>query len=91
MTNGSTWYNFRTPFCSQVILRSIENCNQDADNTFSVGLVCETLFRGGSEGVTGQKGACEVADGGYDYGEIVAAVPKAIVRCLVTEDLDDFS
>lgn len=54
-------------------------------------MVGETLFRGGSEGVTGQKGACEVADGGYDYGEIVAAVPKAIVRRLITEDLDGFS
>ena len=77
--NGSTWYDFRTPFCSQVILRSIENCDQDADNAFSVGLVRETLFRAGSDGATGQKGACKVANGGYDYGKIVAAVPKAIV------------
>ena len=45
----------------------------------------------GSDGATGQKASCEVANGRYDYREIVATVPKAIVRCLVPKDLGGFS
>lgn len=70
-----------------MIFGGIEYCNQGADNAFSVGSVRKSVIpvRGG--GATGQKGACKVADGRYDCSEIVAAVPKAVVRCLVTEDL----
>ena len=74
-----------------MIFRGIENCDQDADDAFSVGSVCETLVCVGSNGATGQKGACEVAYRSYDDGEVVAAVPKAIVGCLVTKDLEKFS
>ena len=74
-----------------MILRRIQNCDQDADNAFSFGLVTDTLVQTGSDGATGQKAAGEVANGRYDYGKIVAAVPKAIVGCLVPEDLEDFS
>ena len=76
---GSTWYDFRTPFCPQMILRGIENCNQYADDAFSVGLVAKTLVHLGSSDAARQKTACEVANGRYDDGEIVAAVPKAVV------------
>ena len=76
---SSTWYDFRTPFCPQMILRGIENCNQYADDALSVGLVAETFVRLGSDGAASQKTACEVANGRYDDGEIVAAVPKPIV------------
>ncbi len=74
-----------------MVLRGIENCNQDANNAFSVGSVRDTLVGIRIEGATGQKGACKVADGRYDDGEIVSAVPKAIVTCLVAEDLDNVS
>ncbi len=74
-----------------MIFRGKEDCNQDADDAFSVGSVRESLIRVGSDGATGQKGACEVAYRSYDYGEVVAAVPKAIVGCLVTKDLEEFS
>ena len=74
-----------------MVLCGIEDCNQDANNAFSVGSVRSTLVGIESEGATGQKGACKVADGCYDGGEIVAAVPEAIVTCLVAEDLDNVS
>ncbi len=35
----------------------------------------------------GEEGAGEVADGGYDYGEVIAAVPEAVVGGLIAEDL----
>lgn len=71
-----------------MILCGIENCNQDTYNPFGVGSVRERLVRVWYDGATGQKGACQVADGRYDDGEIVATVPEAIVGRLVTEDLD---
>ena len=74
-----------------MIFRCIEDRNQDADDALSIHSVRKTMVRVGREGVTCKKGAGEVADGCYDYREIVAAVPEAIVGCLVTEDLDGFS
>lgn len=74
-----------------MIFGGIENCNQDADNAFGVGSVDESLIAMRGNGATGQKGACQVTDGRYDYGEIVAAVPKAVVGCLVAEDLYNVS
>lgn len=35
----------------------------------------------------GEEGTGEVADGGYDDSEVVAAVPEAVVGRLVAEDL----
>lgn len=35
----------------------------------------------------GEEGAGEVPDGGYDDGEVVAAVPEAVVGCLVAKYL----
>ena len=70
-----------------MIFGGVKNCNQDADNAFGVSAVCETLIPVRSDGATGQKRACKVTHGRYDYSEIVAAVPKAVVGCLVTEDL----
>ena len=32
--------------------------------------------------------AGEVSDGGYDYGEVVAPFPEAVVGGLITEDLE---
>lgn len=37
----------------------------------------------------GEEGAGEVADGGDDVGEVVAAFPEAVVGGLVAEDLVD--
>lgn len=34
-----------------------------------------------------EKRASEIADGGYDYSEVVAAVPETIVGRLISEDL----
>ncbi len=74
-----------------MVLCGIEDCNQDANNAFGIGSVRDTLVGIRSERATGQKGACKVADGRYDNGEIVAAVPKAVVTCLVAEDLGNIS
>jgi len=38
-----------------------------------------------------EEGTSEVADGGYDYCEVVASVPEAVVGSLVTEDLVSIS
>ena len=42
---------------------------------------------GWGEGGVGEEGAGEVANGGYDCGEVVATVPEAVVGGLVAEDL----
>lgn len=34
-----------------------------------------------------EKRAGEVADGGYDYGEMVTTVPESVVGRLISEDL----
>ena len=46
-----------------------------------------SLSCGAGRAAAGKEGASEVADGGYDDGEIVATVPEAVVGCLVAEDL----
>ena len=74
-----------------MIFGGVQDCNQDANNAFGIHSVRKTMIRVGRDGVTGEKGACEVADGRYDYGEIIAAIPEAIVGCLITEDLDGVS
>lgn len=50
---------------------------------------CGVVWVGGVRlgSAAGEEGPGEVADGGYDYGEVVAAVPEAIVGCLVAEYL----
>ena len=40
-------------------------------------------------GAAGEERASEVADGGYDYGEVVATVPEAVVGCLIAEYLGE--
>ena len=70
-----------------MVLGGVKNCNQDADNAFGVGSVHECVISVRGDGATGQKGACKVTDGRYDYSEIVAAVPKSVVGCLITEYL----
>lgn len=51
-----------------------------------IGVFRANGLRMGGRG-TGEEGACEVADGGYDYCEVVTTVPEAVVGCLVAEDL----
>ncbi len=38
-------------------------------------------------GAAGEERASEIADRGYDYGEVVASVPEAVVGCLIAEYL----
>ena len=74
-----------------MILRGIKDRNQNSNNAFSVGSIYEPLICIEGDGTTGQKGSRQVADGRYDYGKVVAPIPKTIVGCLITEDLDNFS
>lgn len=71
-----------------MILGGVENGDQDPDNAFRV-----RPFRvegvGGDVVAADQKRPCEVADRGYNDGEVVATVPETIVRGLVSEDLVD--
>ena len=59
-----------------MILRGIEDRNQDADNAFSVSSIREIL---GCVGITGQEGACQITNGRDDNSEVIAAVPKTVI------------
>lgn len=69
-----------------MILSCVENSDEDADDALGFHAITEW----GAMGI-GKEGAGEVADGGYDDGEIITAVPEAVVGCLVAEDLGDLS
>ncbi len=72
-----------------MILRSVENGYENAYHALGVRLVVvrDGDLIGGVGYGTGKKGTGEVADGGYDDGEVVTAVPEAVVGGLITEDL----
>ena len=70
-----------------MVLGGVENCDQDLDNAFRVGPFGRNGGVGGVFVAAGQKRPCEIADRGYNDGEVVAAVPEAIVRGLILEDL----
>ena len=70
-----------------MVFGCIENCDQDLDNAFRVRPFRLNGDVGGGLVAAGQKRPCEIADRGYDDGEVVAAVPEPIVRGLVLEDL----
>lgn len=76
-----------------MVLHSVEDRDENADGALGVvavgggGLV--GVLVGRSVLTAGKEGAGEVADGGYDYGEVVAAVPEAVVGGLIAEDLGD--
>lgn len=74
-----------------MVLHGVEDRDEDADGALGVVAV-------GGEGLVGvlvgrrvlaagEEGAGEVADGGYDYGEVITAVPEAVVGRLIAEDL----
>lgn len=92
--HGCTADDGCTPIGAEMVFHRIENCNQDLDNALCVlsfrveGGWVRLIVSGGGLEAACKKGAGEVTDRGYDCGEIVAAVPEAIVRCLVAEDLD---
>ena len=86
-----------------MVLHGVQDGDEDADDALRVGAVGERcrareggfsgcVRRGGAIGSRGgvagcEEGARQVADRGYYYGEVVAAVPEAVVGCLVSEDL----
>lgn len=47
------------------------------------------MFRGGN-GTASQERAGEIANGRYNYSEMVAAIPEAVVGCLIAEDLGEW-
>lgn len=83
-----------TPIGAEMVFHRIENGNQYLDNALCVlsfrvaGGWVRLMVSGWGLEAACKKGAGEVTDRGYDCGEIVAAVPEAIVRCLIAEDLD---
>lgn len=46
------------------------------------------VVSGGSLEAACEKGAGEVTDRGYDCGEVITAIPEAVVGRLIAEDLD---
>lgn len=91
--HGCTGDDGCTPIGAEMVFHRIENCNQDLDYALCVlsfrveGGWVRLIVSGGGLEAACKKGAGEVTDRGYDCGEIVAAVPEAIVGCLVAEDL----
>lgn len=75
-----------------MVLCGVEDGDEDADDAFCVcaggGGECGAGGGGWGGGGAGEEGAGEVADGGYYYGEVVAAVPETVVGCLVSKYLD---
>ena len=73
------------PFGAEVVLDGVGDGHEDAEGAFDVG-----AFGGVEGGVVvagaGEDGAGDVADAGDDYAEVIAAVPEAVVGCLVAED-----
>lgn len=67
-----------------MVFSGVENGDEDANDAVGFKAVSE----GGAVGVC-EEGAGEIADGGNDYGEVIAAIPEAIVGCLVAEDLGE--
>lgn len=65
-----------------MVFGGVEDGYEDADDAFSFDAVGE----GEAVGV-GEERAGEVADGGYDYGEVVSSVPEAVIGCLIAKDL----
>lgn len=65
-----------------MILGGIENGNENANDAFSFHAFGEWVAMG-----VGEERAGKITDGGYYDGEMVAAVPEAIVGGLITEDL----
>ncbi len=76
-----------------MVLHSVEDRDENADGALGVVAVggggLAGVLVGRSVLTAGKEGAGEVADGGYDYGEVVAAVPEAVVGGLIAEDLGD--
>ena len=74
-----------------MILSGIEDRDEKTDDAFclyAVGRVCRGRRVCSRRRVaTDKEGAGEVTDGGYDYGEMISTVPKAVIGGLVTEDL----
>ena len=76
-----------------MVLHGVEDCDKDADGALGVVAARERGLTVGARGggvrvvAAGEEGAGEVADGGYDYGEVIAAVPETVVGGLVAEDL----
>lgn len=52
------------------------------------GWVCRLIVSGRGLETACKKGAGEVTDRSYDSGEVIAAVPEAVVGRLIAEDLD---
>ena len=80
------------PFGAEVVLGGVQDCNQDPHYAFGGGAVGVGGIGGfgvavGAVVAAGEEGAGEVADGGDDFGEVVASFPEAVVRRLVAEDL----
>lgn len=83
-------YDLRAPSCSQVVLRSIQDCYQNAYDPFCICSVCLLLclvLVGYLDAATRKEGASKVADRRDDNSEVVSAIPETIVGCLITENL----
>ena len=77
------------PICAEMVLRGEEDGSEDPGDAFGV---CAVGLPGGGVvdvGIVtaGEEHAGEVADRGYDFGKVVAALPETVVGCLVAEDL----
>lgn len=65
-----------------MVLCCVENGDEDANDAFRLDAV-------GDRGAVriGEKGAGKVADASDNNGQVIAAIPEAVVGSLVTKDL----
>lgn len=72
-----------------MVLRSVKDGDEDAYHALGISFVavCDGDLAGGVGYGTGKERTGEVTNGGYDHGEVITAVPEAVVGGLIPEDL----
>ena len=64
-----------------MVLGGVEDSDKDSNHALGVCAITwsETDLGRGAWGTASEEGAGEIADGGYDDGKVVAAIPEPIV------------
>ena len=68
-----------------MVLRGIKHCDKCTDDALGVMTICSGGF--GVIRACDKKNPGKVADGGYDNGKVIPAIPKPIVGHLIAKDL----
>lgn len=100
--DGCTGDHSRAPFRPKMVFRRVENCDQNLHHSLGIGSIglaralgiwaCGRRRRRRQRLLavmaTGEERPSEVADGGDDDGEVIAAIPETVVGGLVSKNLE---